>query len=246
MNASQWVSLLEVVGINLMLSSDNAIVIALACRRLAGVARRQAVWLGTIGAVLLRVLLTVAAAEILRLPYVKLAGGMLLVWVAVKLLIPVHENGADGDSCDTLGSALQTIVAADFVMSLDNVVGVAAAARGNLALMVLGLLLSVPIIVLGSNYLIRFIGRFPVVVLLGAGVLGWVGGETAARDSMIALWTAAHAPWVAEALPPILALTVVSLGTWIRRHRPEPHTDVASVPPPGCRVGRSLVAQAHR
>jgi predicted tellurium resistance membrane protein TerC len=121
----------------------------------------------------------------------------------------------------------------DFVMSLDNVVGVAAAARGDLALMVLGLLFSVPIIVLGSSYLIRFIGRFPVVVVMGAALLGWVGGETAARDSVILAWSAAHAPWVAKALPPILVLAVVGFGTWMRQRRPVPHTDVTSVPHPG-------------
>jgi predicted tellurium resistance membrane protein TerC len=98
--------------------------------------------------------------------------------------------------------------------------------------MVLGLLLSVPVIVLGSSYLIRFIGRFPVVVLLGAGLLGWVAGETAARDSVTVVWSAAHAPWVTQVLPPILALAVVALGTWVRRRRPVPHTDVASVPHP--------------
>ena len=215
-----------------MLSSDNAIVIALACRGLAGVARRRAIWLGTAGAVLLRVLLTVGAAEVLRLPYLKLVGGALLVWVALKLLIPVRGEDGDGDACDTLGSAVRTIVAADFVMSLDNVVGVAAAARGDLTLMVLGLLLSVPVIVLGSSYLIRFIGRFPIVVVLGAGLLGWVGGETAARDSVMVVWSAAHAAWVARVLPPTLALTVVALGTWMRRRRPVPHTDVASFPHP--------------
>jgi YjbE family integral membrane protein len=119
MNADQWVALPEVVGINLMLSSDNVIVIALACRGLAGVARLRAVWFGTVGAVLLRVLLTVGTAEILRLHYLKLVGGALLVWVALKLLIPVHGQGSGGDACNTLGSAVRTIVVADFVMSLD-------------------------------------------------------------------------------------------------------------------------------
>jgi predicted tellurium resistance membrane protein TerC len=127
---------------------------------------------------------------------------------------------------------VRTIVVADFVMSIDNVVGVAAAARGDLRLMALGLLFSVPVIVLGSSYLIRFIGRFPIVVVLGAGLLGWVGGETAAHDPVMEVWSSAHTRWVARALPPVLALTVVILGIWMRRRRPVAHADVTSVPHP--------------
>lgn len=229
---SQWGALFAIIGINIVLSGDNAIVIALACRDLPVKERRRAAWLGSFAAIGLRVLLTAGAAGLLSLPFLRLAGGALLTYVAVKLLLPSEgEEGSTG-SAMTLAAAVRVIVVADFVMSLDNVLGVAAAARGDLLLMVVGLLISMPVIVFGSGLIMHLTARFPVIVPAGAALLGYVAGEMVVSEPLLTQWIDTSAHWLHDTVPVVLAVVVVAVGRGMARRRPVPHLDVASVPHP--------------
>lgn len=171
-----------IIVINLMLSGDNAIVIALAARKLPPELRKRAVLGGTLGAILLRVLATLMVVWLLALPGLRLAGGLMLIWIAYQLLAPEEESdehvghAAKGNKTG-VWAAVRTIVMADAIMSLDNMLGVAGAARGNMFLVVLGLIISIPIMILGSSVILRVVDRYPLVVYLGAAVLGWTAAE---------------------------------------------------------------------
>ncbi|HHW42363.1 YjbE family putative metal transport protein [Desulfofundulus thermobenzoicus] len=205
----------SIVIINLVLSGDNALVIAMACRCLPAVDQKKAVFWGTFGAVALRVVLTVAAVYLLKIPFLQLVGGLLLVWIALKLLLEdsgeenVYEAGCFWD-------AVKTIVMADFVMSLDNVLGVAAAARGNLWLLIFGLALSVPIVVAGSSLIIKILKRLPLTVDVGAAILGWTAGEMILKDRFVHPYLGTGVP--GRVFPVALAGAVVLVGhLWARR-----------------------------
>lgn len=207
--------LLQIVGLNLVLSADNAVVIALAARSLPPKQQKLAVLYGTVGAMALRISLTIAAVELLKIPYLKLAGAALLLWIAVKLLLPgQREPGAIASSM-SLSSAVKTILVADVMMSLDNVLAVAAAAKDNLALVVLGLALSIPVVVFGSTILVRVMERWPVIIVLGAALIGWVAGALAVSDPVIRDSVDAAAQWMRWTAPAAGAVFVVALGKWL-------------------------------
>jgi len=187
-----WVGLLKIIWINIILSGDNAVVIALAARTLPPAQQRQAIWWGTLAAVVLRVALTVVAAKLLQLPYLQIVGGLLLLWIGVQLLADEDEGEGEVKHHGNLMSAIRTILVADLVMSLDNVIGVAAAAGGNTTLLIIGLAIAIPIVIFGSTLMIKLMERFPVIVTVGAGLIGWVGGEAIASDRVLQAWVAPH------------------------------------------------------
>lgn len=178
--AISW-EVFEIIWINLLLSGDNAILIALACRQLPVRQRRWGVFLGALGGIVLRIAFTLVIVQLMTIPYLKLVGAALLLIVAVKLLIDETEH-SDVKAKPNLWSAVGAIVMADAVMSLDNVIAIAAAARGSTTLIVFGLLLSVPIVMFGAGALLKVLERFPLLVWAGAGLLGWVAGDMAAAD----------------------------------------------------------------
>ncbi len=180
-----WVRLLEIVGVNVLLSGDNAVVIALAARSLPRHLRRTAIVLGSIAAILMRVVLTLGAAELLQLPWLRLIGGMLLLWIGIKLLVPDEDEGLAEPGSKGVWGAVRTILLADLVMSLDNVLGVAAAAHGSRPLLIFGLAISVPLIVFGSTLILKIMDRFPAVITLGAALIGWVAGEMLVSDEVV-------------------------------------------------------------
>jgi YjbE family integral membrane protein len=175
-------SLLSIVFIDLVLAGDNAVVIALAVRRLPRRERMLGILLGSSAAVLLRVALTFFAAKLLDIAYVKLVGGILILWIAVKLLLDAHEDEEEGRECKGLFDAMITIVIADLLMSTDNILAVAGASKGNLGLLIFGLALSIPFVIFSSRLLSDLMERYPVIITIGAAVLGKVGGEMIVTD----------------------------------------------------------------
>jgi YjbE family integral membrane protein len=213
---------LQIGVIDLLLSGDNAVVIALACRDLPRRLWRRAVLLGTIAAIVLRVLLTGLAALVLGHAYVKLIGAALLMVIAIQLLgddPPAARQADPGQDGHGVCKAIGTIIAADTVMSLDNVLAVAAASRGSLALLAFGLLLSIPILVFGSALVARMLQRYPIVVLIGAAQLGWVAGATAVSDPAIEHWMARQPTGLELAAPVACALYVLIHGLVVRKWR---------------------------
>lgn len=210
-----WIGLMKIIWINIILSGDNAVVIALAARSLPPVQQRQAVLFGSGAAVLLRIALTVVAVKLLTMPYLQIVGGVLLLYIGVQLLSDQGDGEGEEKVHGSLLAAIRTILIADLVMSLDNVIGVAAAAHGSMLLLVLGLAISIPMVVFGSTMMIRLMERFPVVVTLGAALIGWVGGETIANDTILAPLLHDHA-WLHQASPVLGAALVLALGRWLQ------------------------------
>ena len=208
-----WIALGQIIMINIVLSGDNAVVIALACRTLPPEQQKKAIMFGSVGAIVLRIVLTFFAVYLLSLPYLKLIGAALLLWIGIGLLKgDDEEEKLEGHS--NLAAAIKTIIIADLVMSLDNVIGVAAAAKGNVPLLVIGLVISIPLIIFGSSLLLKVMGRFPVIITIGAGLLGWVAGEMAISDPAISGWTAQQ--HTLHTLAPIIgAVLVVATGKWL-------------------------------
>jgi len=171
-------ALLAIVVIDLVLAGDNAIVIALAARSLPAALQKKAVMWGTVGAIVVRAAMTLVVVWLLMAPGLRFLGGLVLVWIAYKLLVPSQgEDGAHGKSADNFWSAMKTIVVADALMGLDNVLAVAGAAKGSFLLVVWGLLISIPIVVWGSTMILKWVDRFPVIVYVGAGVLAWTAAQ---------------------------------------------------------------------
>jgi YjbE family integral membrane protein len=241
-----WIALLQIIGVNIVLSGDNAVVIALAARGLPARQQKLAVAWGSGAAVVMRIVLTIVAVELLRLPYLKLGGAVLLLWIAVKLLVPAEESEGHGKASSSLASAIRTILIADLAMSLDNVIAVAAAAKGNTFLLVTGLAISIPMVVFASQLLLTLMDRYPVIITLGAALLGFVSGEMAITDVATAGWVDAHAAFLHYVAPAAGALGVVVLGKWLAR-RVE-RDAAARVPPSGAvprapgRMQRMLLA----
>lgn len=184
-----WVALGQILIADILLSGDNAVVIALAARALPPEQQKRAVIIGAGAAIAMRVMLTLVAAQLMQLPWLKLVGGAMLLYIGVGLLMPEEE--ASESSIEAKGSmfaAVRTILIADAVMSVDNVIAVAAAAKGDTFLLVLGLLISIPFVVWGSTFLLRLIERYPVIVWAGAALLGFIAGEIALADPAIADW----------------------------------------------------------
>ena len=186
-----WIGLAKIIGVNIILSGDNAVVIALAARSLPPKQQRLAIFWGAGAAIVLRIVLTVFAVALLTLPWLKLAGSLLLFWIGIKLLVP-EDGGDDVAASEHLLTAVKTILIADLVMSLDNVIAVAAAAGGSLILLVLGLAISIPLVIFGATLLVKAMERYPVIITVGAGLIGWVAGEMLIADSALKSWLGAY------------------------------------------------------
>ena len=170
-----WTALLKIIGVNIVLSGDNAVVIALAARSLPRKQQKQAIFWGAGAAIVLRIILTLFAVALLALPWLKLVGSVLLLWIGIKLLVP--EDGDDEvTASDNLFVAIRTILVADLIMSLDNVIAVAAAAGGHWGLMIIGLAISIPLVIFGATLLVKLMERFPVIITIGAALIGFVAG----------------------------------------------------------------------
>ena len=182
-----WIGLLKIIGVNVILSGDNAVVIALAARSLPQKQQKQAVFWGAGAAIVLRIILTLFAVALLTLPWLKIVGSLLLFWIGIKLLVPEEDDG-EIEASDQLLAAIKTILVADLVMSLDNVIAVAAAAGGSVILLILGLAISIPLVIFGATLLIKLMERFPVIITIGAGLIGWVAGEMLVADSALEGW----------------------------------------------------------
>jgi YjbE family integral membrane protein len=206
-----WIGLVKIIWINIILSGDNAVVIALAARSLPPHQQRMAVLWGSGAAVVMRIILTVVAVQLLALPYLQIVGGLLLLWIGVQLLGDEDDSEGEAKEYGTLMAAVRTILIADLVMSLDNVIAVAAAAKGSLTLLVLGLAISIPLVIFGSTLMIKLMERFPIIVVLGAGLIGWVGGETIISDTILKDLLAAN-PWLHYAAAAAGAALVVAIG----------------------------------
>lgn len=215
-----WVSVLQIIAIDLLLSGDNAVVIALACRNLPPEQRRKGVMFGVAGAISLRVILTFFAVGLLTLPYIKILGAVLLLWIGIKLIAPQEEHsGANVQGNTHLWSAIKTIIVADFVMSLDNVIGVAAAAKGDFGLLVFGLLISIPMIVWSSQLILKFMDRYPVIIVVGGALLGFVAGEMLMTDMLVKEWAEAQPHWLHWLVPALGAMLVVVMGKWLAKRK---------------------------
>lgn len=192
-----WTSLLQIIWIDLLLSGDNAVVIALAVRSLPEKQRKVGIWLGAGAAVGLRIIFAVVVSYLLNVPFLKVIGALLLFWIAIKLAKGEDEVHGDVAASDNLWKAVRTIAIADAVMSLDNVLAIAAAARGHFELFVFGLLLTIPLIIFGARMLSSVLERFPILIWLGAALLGWIAGEMLLSDMAVMQWLQVHMPnWV--------------------------------------------------
>lgn len=189
-----WAAVGQIIMIDILLGGDNAVVIALACRNLPASLRTKGIVYGTIGAIVIRIVLIAFAVSLLTLPYLKLVGGLLLIWIGVKLLLPEDEAAHQGlDGSAGLAAAVKTVIVADLVMSVDNVIGIAGAAQGaagehQMGLIIFGLLVSIPIIVFGSRFVLVLIERFPWVVMAGGALLGWIAGGMIITDVALLPW----------------------------------------------------------
>ncbi|ANN78580.1 TerC family protein [Bordetella flabilis] len=215
-----WAAVFQIIMIDILLGGDNAVVIALACRNLDAKRRMQGILWGTAGAIFLRVILIAFALTLLSIPFLKVVGGLLLLWIGVKLLIPEHEGHEKIEGSTTIASAIKTIIVADFVMSLDNVIAIAGAAQNadpnhQIGLVIFGLLVSVPIIIWGSTLVLKLIDRYPLVVTLGAALLGWIAGGMVVTDVVIEQRFGVQPAMVKLGAEIIGALIVVLLGRWL-------------------------------
>ncbi len=216
LGADFWIGLFKIVWINIILSGDNAVVIALAARGLPLEQQKKAVLFGSGAAVVLRIALTVVAAKLMQLPFVEVIGGLLLLWIGVGLLKGEDEEEDSGSVArQGMMAAVRTILLADLVMSLDNVIAVAAAAGGDMLLLILGLAISIPLVIFGSTLMIKLMERFPVIVTLGAALIGWVAGETITSDHMLEGFVRIN-PWAHYAAAACGAVLVIAMGKWMQ------------------------------
>ena len=216
MTAGFWLAVGQIIMIDILLGGDNAVVIALACRNLPGKLRNKGIIYGTVGAIVLRVILIAFALALLAIPYLKIVGAVLLLWIGVKLLQPESSDDHSISSSDKLWGAVKTVIIADLVMSVDNVLAIAGAAQGahqshQLPLVIFGLLVSIPIIVGGSQLVLKLMERFPVVITLGAMLLGWIAGQMAYSDPAIQPYLP-EAPFWGYAVAVAGALLVLLIG----------------------------------
>jgi YjbE family integral membrane protein len=217
-SAAFWVAVFQIVAIDIVLGGDNAVVIGLACRKLPDHQRKKGIFWGMVGAIGLRVVLIFFAVSLLAVPYLKAIGAVLLAWIGIKLLLPEPEGKHAITANTTLFAAIKTIVVADAVMSLDNVIAIAGAAGTNKVLVVFGLLLSVPIIVMGSQIVIKMMDRFPILIVGGGGLLGWIAGGMLVSDIALKPFMA-NLPLMHWIGPIIGAVLVVLVGKLLAAHR---------------------------
>ena len=218
-----WVAGLQIIIINILLSGDNAVVIALACRNLSRRMRVLGIFWGVMGAIVLRIVLTFFAVQLLQYPFLQLVGAVLLLWIGIKLIAEEDGGETDVKASDRLLAAIWTVIVADLVMSLDNVIGVAAAAKGSLVLLIFGLVISIPIVVLGAQLVMKLMERFAWLIVAGGGLLGWLAGEIATHDAAVKPWIDAQMPILHWILPVAGVALVVAVGMWlVRRNRKVP------------------------
>jgi len=213
-----WTALFKIAVINVVLSGDNALVIALACRSLPPRDQKRAFIVGTAGIVVLMTALTSFAALLMTLPYIQIIGCVLLLWIGIKLLLPENEGGDVKESAN-FWDAVKTIIIADIVMSMDNVLGMAGAAKGHLGMLFLGLVITMPLILFGSAMLMKLMERFPSFIMIGAGLLGYVAGDMAVGDPAIKTYIDAHEHLLVHLAPIVGALLVVIAGKMLARRK---------------------------
>ena len=240
-----WLGLAKIIGVNIVLSGDNAVVIALAARSLPPKQQKAAILWGSGAAIVMRIVLTIFAVKLLALPWLKLIGGALLFWIGIKLLVP-EDDEENISASDNLAAAIKTILIADLVMSLDNVIAVAAAAGGSMTLLVLGLAISIPLVIVGATLLLKLMERYPVIITIGAALIGFVAGEMLVTDPALKDWMGAMGVgFDAEGKSPkvagislelvfgvIGAAVVIAVGNWIAK-RKESHSGGGSKPDSG-------------
>ncbi|MBL8313650.1 MAG: YjbE family putative metal transport protein [Rubrivivax sp.] len=251
-----WIAVGQIILIDILLGGDNAVVIALACRRLRPEQRTQGILWGTAGAIVLRIVLIFFALQLLAIPFLKIVGALLLIWIGVKLLLPEHDGGHDRiEGSDRLWGAVKTVIVADFVMSVDNVIAIAGAAetagggQHSMALVIFGVLVSIPIIVWGSQLVIKLMDRFPVIIIGGGMLLGWIAGSMIVTDPALAnpdvmpQWPKLPPSDIVRYAAGVAgALLVLVLGKWLAaRQAPALQPAEAPVPAPGS-YQRVLVA----
>ena len=231
-SAAFWVGLIKIIGVNIILSGDNAVVIALAARSLPPKQQTQAIIWGSGAAIVMRIILTLFAVALLTLPWLKIIGSVLLFWIGVKLLVP-EDDDAEIEASTQLLSAIKTILIADLVMSLDNVIAVAAAAGGSILLLILGLAISIPLVIFGATLLLKLMERFPVIITIGGALIGWVAGEMLVTDPALEGWLRGLGVEFVQAKPTIAGLSlellaggvgvvlVVALGKWLAKRNQE-------------------------
>lgn len=215
-----WLAVLQIIAIDIVLGGDNAVVIALACRRLPEQQRKLGIFWGVFGAILLRVVMIFFALSLLTMPYLKIVGAVLLVWIGIKLLQPEPEGAHEIDASTTLVGAIKTIIVADAVMSLDNVIAIAGAAKDDIGLVIFGLVVSVPIIVWGSQMVMKVMDRYPVTIAIGAGLLGWIAGDMAVTDVVTKEWVSTQAKYLQWIAPASVALLVIVAGKLLAARKP--------------------------
>jgi YjbE family integral membrane protein len=216
LSADFMVMLGSVILINIVLSGDNAVVIALASRNLPEHQQKKAVLWGSLGAIAMRVVLTLIAVSLLKIPFLQVIGGALLIWIAVKLLIEEKEEHCNVDA-DCLTAAVKTIIFADLVMSIDNVIAVAGATRGNIPLLLISLAISIPLIIWGSNIIMHLMEKYPVIVTLGAALLGYTAGEMIVADTYVANALHGGLAFLHTGIPIATTLGVVLIGRILRQ-----------------------------
>jgi YjbE family integral membrane protein len=217
--SEMWVALFQICVINILLSGDNAVVIALACRDLPRRQQKQAFAIGAMGVIVLMTTLTAFAAYLMSLPYLEIIGSVLLLWIGIKLLAPGAEAGEEGRASSGFWDAVKTIIVADIVMSLDNVLGMAGAAKGHLGMLFVGMVITIPLILFGSAMIMKLMERFPVFITFGAGLLGYVAGEMAIADPAIKVSIEQHAHYLGLVAPLAGAAAVVIAGGMLARRR---------------------------
>ena len=225
-----WIAVMQIIAIDIVLGGDNAVVIALACRRLPEKQRKLGIFWGVFGAITLRVVLIFFALNLLAIPYLKIVGAALLIWIGVKLLQPEPEGAHEIDASTTLIGAIKTIIVADAVMSLDNVIAIAGAAKDDIALVTFGLVISVPIIVWGSQLVMKVMDRYPVTIAIGAGLLGWIAGDMVVTDVVTKEWVSTQAKYLQWIAPASVALLVIAAGKLLAARKPvkpQPLEDLA-------------------
>ena len=229
-----WIAVGQIIMIDILLGGDNAVVIALACRKLPPAQRTKGIIWGTAGAIVLRVILIFFALTLLAIPYLKIVGAILLVWIGVKLLAPDEDGHGDISASDKLWAAVKTIIVADLVMSVDNVIAIAGAAQGagehQMVLVIFGLVVSIPIIVWGSQLVIKLMDRFPMIITAGGMLLGWIAGTMAVTDPAVVNYMPLAGELVEGKVPDVAAtvrygagvagaLLVLAIGALIKRRR---------------------------
>jgi YjbE family integral membrane protein len=219
-SAAFWAALGSIIWVNIILSGDNAVVIALAARSLPPHQQKQAIFWGSAAAIVMRVVLTIIALEMLKWPYLKIIGALLLLYIGVTLMLEDgDEEGDIGQQAGSLIAAIRTILIADLVMSLDNVIAVAAAAKGDIPLLVIGLALSIPLIIFGSTLLLKVMERFPLIIIAGAALLGFLAGEMLLTDPALVARVGELPHWQINVGGAIGAALVVALGWLLQRRR---------------------------